>query len=635
MEEENIKNDEKLECDLVMKGGIASGIVYPKAVLELKEKYSFRRIGGTSAGAIAAAATAAAQLGDKKSVTGNEVGFCGLEKLNGELSSKGFLFDLFQPHPKLKTLFALLNNVISKPLDPNQKSQPPKLLSHIAFLPCYSLLALVVVFSVAATPLWLVERTPKGLLLAFGLYLLLLIIASWLLGRAMGIKQSLWELIQGLSTGASFLVSPQSYNYGLCSGLKQAGYQQPGLCDWLEQRFQKMAGLKEGETLTFNHLKEHGIDLRMITTCLSYAQPLGLPFRDRIFLFRKTEMASYFPAHVVDAMVAASVAENAGRKEQGIESACLNSEGYYYLPNRRNLPVIFATRLSLSFPILFAAVPLYSLDFRQKKEVECWTPTSSSLQKVWFSDGGLSSNFPITMFDAWFPKRPTFGVSLGPLDESKKSRVGRHGDVSQDVAEEEIFLPQPSQHLGYQWVDLGNSFASFFTAIWNNTQNFSNNLNAQLAGSRDRVVEVRLAKDEGGLNLNMPDERIERVMAKGQKAGEKLREDYNFKHSRWTRLRLLLCQLHKTAVGLRASGCIDFLRSLEPNELKSLPYSFLKYDDSPSAEHVLIDTPWLEEACQSLESFMRAFEDKETFSQKSPAASAQLLIGPSLVPDLE
>ena len=51
------------ECDLVMRGGITSGIVYPKAVAELARTFTFRSIGGTSAGAIAAVITAAAQYG--------------------------------------------------------------------------------------------------------------------------------------------------------------------------------------------------------------------------------------------------------------------------------------------------------------------------------------------------------------------------------------------------------------------------------------------------------------------------------------------------------------------------------------------------------------------------------------------
>jgi hypothetical protein len=41
------------KCDIVMKGGITSGIVYPRAVSRLARDYRFQSIGGTSAGAIA------------------------------------------------------------------------------------------------------------------------------------------------------------------------------------------------------------------------------------------------------------------------------------------------------------------------------------------------------------------------------------------------------------------------------------------------------------------------------------------------------------------------------------------------------------------------------------------------------
>src|SRR5919199_6613284 len=50
-------------CDVVMKGGITSGIVYPLAICELARAYRFKNLGGTSAGAMAAAATAAAEFG--------------------------------------------------------------------------------------------------------------------------------------------------------------------------------------------------------------------------------------------------------------------------------------------------------------------------------------------------------------------------------------------------------------------------------------------------------------------------------------------------------------------------------------------------------------------------------------------
>ena len=50
------------ECDLVMKGGITSGVVYPLAVCRLATTHHLRQIGGTSAGAIAAATAAAAEV---------------------------------------------------------------------------------------------------------------------------------------------------------------------------------------------------------------------------------------------------------------------------------------------------------------------------------------------------------------------------------------------------------------------------------------------------------------------------------------------------------------------------------------------------------------------------------------------
>jgi predicted acylesterase/phospholipase RssA len=52
-------------CDIVLKGGITSGVVYPLALTALAKEYRFSSIGGTSAGAMAAAAAAAAEYGAK------------------------------------------------------------------------------------------------------------------------------------------------------------------------------------------------------------------------------------------------------------------------------------------------------------------------------------------------------------------------------------------------------------------------------------------------------------------------------------------------------------------------------------------------------------------------------------------
>ena len=87
-------------CDLVMKGGITSGVIYPKLVAELAAHYTFKNIGGTSAGAIAAGACAAAEYGRSH---GRPDAFDELESLPELLgkptapSGRSKLFTLFQP----------------------------------------------------------------------------------------------------------------------------------------------------------------------------------------------------------------------------------------------------------------------------------------------------------------------------------------------------------------------------------------------------------------------------------------------------------------------------------------------------------------------------------------------------------
>src|SRR6478609_2717303 len=58
-----LRSDVTQECDLVMKGGITSGVVYPLAACELARTRKFVNIGGSSAGAIAACMVAAAECG--------------------------------------------------------------------------------------------------------------------------------------------------------------------------------------------------------------------------------------------------------------------------------------------------------------------------------------------------------------------------------------------------------------------------------------------------------------------------------------------------------------------------------------------------------------------------------------------
>src|SRR5262249_36840213 len=102
-------NPEMLECDLVMRGGITSVIVYPKAIAKLAETYKFRCIGGTSAGAIAATAAAAGALGVRNGSDSFKEHFEKLpEKLATVMDGKTVLLRVFQPAKELERVFAVL-----------------------------------------------------------------------------------------------------------------------------------------------------------------------------------------------------------------------------------------------------------------------------------------------------------------------------------------------------------------------------------------------------------------------------------------------------------------------------------------------------------------------------------------------
>jgi hypothetical protein len=98
--------------DLVMKGGITSGVAYPPAISALAHKYCFKNIGGTSAGAIAAGVAATAEY--RRRVTGTMHGFELLDGLPAELGktdARGTtrLLRLFQADPCCRRLFRILN----------------------------------------------------------------------------------------------------------------------------------------------------------------------------------------------------------------------------------------------------------------------------------------------------------------------------------------------------------------------------------------------------------------------------------------------------------------------------------------------------------------------------------------------
>jgi hypothetical protein len=166
-------------------------------------------------------------------------------------------------------------------------------------------------------------------------------------------------------------------------------------------------------------------------------------------------------------------------------------------------------------------VPLYSIDFTRKDEQD-WVPA-----RCWFSDGGLSSNFPLHFFDAPFPSHPTFALNLRPFHRD----FPRKADESENVSSP-LTLRQ-GREATWRYFEVGDKpassfgrIAAFMGALFDLTQNWSDNTLLELPGHRERVAHVYLEGKEGGLNLVMGPKTIARLALRGRYAAMLLMDKF-------------------------------------------------------------------------------------------------------------
>lgn len=539
------------ECDLVMKGGITSGVVYPRAICELAREFHFRGIGGTSAGAIAASLTAAAEYGRRK---GLEAPFSGMGKLPEELSTK--MFGLFQPQTETRRAYAFatgLENGVSKAF-----------LKSIGWfrLAVYLLLGLGLGFWNASA-----VRVPSGLVLVAFLAPALLVVGGALVLEAAALVRS---ARRGL----------ENNNYGLCRGFEPGGAEQ--LTGWLHGKIQEFSGLEE--PLTFAHLEgdpdfpalenlrdsilpsKERVFLRMVASNLTHGRPYTFPTEFKNLYFKPEELRLYFPETVVTWME-----KQAGDKRRN---------GFVPLPRNGLLPVVVAARMSLSFPVLLSGVPLYSVDYRRP-------PEERRPERCLFSDGGLCSNFPIHFFDAPLPLRPTFAINLAPfpLGPPPKEGVSMPSTNLQGASQErwQRFEGDDAER---------PSLGGFLAAAFDTARNWRDNVQLRLPGYRDRIAELYLSEDEGGLNLKMPPGTIMEIARRGGAAGRLLlrhfgqnsqNEVINWENHAWVRYRTTMSLLSGTLLrlaGVLGQGPYPELDA-RPNE--ALPsYPFYEADQRPT-----------------------------------------------------
>jgi hypothetical protein len=498
-------------CDVIMKGGITSGVVYPLALTELAKQFRLSQVGGTSAGAIAASAAAAAEYG--RHVPGK--GFVLLAKLPAEVGN--ILISLFQPTAKLKPMFDIAVAAIGN------DSTKKKVMRMIG--------AALAGFATAAAA----GSLPGLLIVVAGLWycnlaLVLLGVLLLLIGIAIGVAICLYRAI---SKGI------QVNDFGLCPGKTQSGYSTPGLSDWLGDKIDDIAGRdpKKDPPLTFGDLSSaeaaggHKITLRMMTTNLTLRRPYSLPFSEKIFAFNLAEFEKLFSPRIT-----AYLAAHCERVTEGSPPVDL-----YWFPEPEHLPLIVATRMSLSFPLLFCAVPLYARDFTLLEE------ETTNWRRNLFSDGGLSNNFPINFFDRMLPNSPTFGISLDPFDEDRLPKDIK-AKYPQDDPHSRVWLPK-TKSAGSGVLIPGepiDGIVAFMSRLIDAAKDWQDNLQSTLPGYRDRIVHVDLKADEGGLNINMPGELVRRLGNYGALAGVDMRDEFDLDEHRWQRFLVAMDRLDHT-----------------------------------------------------------------------------------------
>lgn len=590
-----------LECDLVMKGGVTSGIIYPAAIAAIARTYRLRAIGGTSAGAIGAAAAAAMEFGRRSGRNPQADGM--MASLASQLGEKKdgspLLLRLFEPDPGTARLFRLVVNLATTPQD-KRIGTALWLLFGLPFL-----IAFCVVTGLVAFLSW---QAPDPHASAHVISMILLVCfampcLTFLLAAARWIPKLMADLAAVVDNGFGFCSGMAEYRtparrWRLPWRQRPEPARAPSLSDWLHEQFQRLAGLPDNEVLTFGDLwaAEHrsvgreraeaftlatqreyerrnqprpaedveveeerpiptldriprDIELALVASDINRAQSMQFPFmrrEDRLYA-RISDLRALFPDAVVQWMI--DHARSGPDIEEELHRLISDADeraDFIRLPLPQDLPILFGVRASLSFPFLFRAVRLFVVrpvgdgSGRQR------------LDEIWLADGGITSNFPIHLFDAPIPGRPTFCLNLlyhddefapesapstgGPADQAESApdaglpvAMAATGNAATD---ELIYMLRSnsgrlSAYTRFRQGSAINRLMRFGGRIVTTARQWGDNQLIDVPGYRDRIVHIRMLPDEGGFNFNMSDKLIAGLQLRGQRAGEVIAERFD------------------------------------------------------------------------------------------------------------
>lgn len=350
---------------------------------------------------------------------------------------------------------------------------------------------------------------------------------------------------------------------GACNGMRASPENTEGLSEWLYEGIQKAANLPLDKPLTFANLwqapcgpkasdgsqEPRSIDLRMITTCLSHGRIYELPLiddDDAVVMFKLSELKPYFSTAVIAHLRRVSKPLNIDtclllrrkiiKRKQDLKNSQeelyefklkwrkarkklkrqflkpedkkngLNDPDIRQLPSS-DLPIVVAARLSMSCPILFQNMPLIGFNFDVRTE-------DIDLVRLWFSDGGIGSNFPIHLFDKPIPRWPTFGVKIldeSPRKDSKQKHLQAHIPFGhKDGSDDNLLYPRDKDRvLSRIYKGTGRNFLKILFGIYTSTKDGHDQSFVRMPDVRNRVVRVYLNNRAGNaFNLKISSKQI-------------------------------------------------------------------------------------------------------------------------------
>lgn len=543
-----------------MRGGVTSGVVYPYAVAEIANAYRLKSVGGTSAGAIAAVVAAAAELGRE------DGGYDELLALPDSLRANGNLESLFQPQRGTRGLYA----IVLAAIEHRGRAKPLWVLA--AALRCFPFAGLIGAAPGAAV-LWLALRDGSGALE----------VAAAAAGSVLVVAGALMTLTARIAR--KLMKAVPANGFGLCSGMAGHRSKREALTPWLSDLIDRSAR-RPGEglgPLTFGELwagpggdpstadpQDPWLRLEMVTTNVTNHRADRLPTASREYYFHAEELRDLFPERVVRWMIEHPPplsTEPARRRDQELRRSLMLP--LLPMPGARDLPVIVAARMSLSFPVLLSAVPLWRVDYSLRRNMRAraawreWLKTHGDdweqriddatalpadrphAERCWFSDGGISSNFPVHFFDAYLPRHPTFAINLRPFGPDD---APPEGEAPPPPQSQYVWMAERHpEGVEDWWYRFDGDLGGFLSNIVRTMQNRVDDAQMRVPGYRDRIVHVSLTDREGGTNLDMRPEVIGALTERGLWAGRRLVERFaeppptpaslSWEDHRWSRFR--------------------------------------------------------------------------------------------------